>query len=279
MSNEITDDSSGLSAEERLARSSSFGEIASQYERFRPGPPQEAVDWILPPGAKKVVDLGAGTGALSRVLISKVADLFAIEPDDRMRAVLAQEVPAVTTLSGRGESMPLPDASVDAVVASSSWHWMEPVSALNEVARVLVPGGVLGALWSGPDPDGAFAVQAQTMMQQVSLGSEGAGADDDLGALVTREGSRSADQSLKIPFGLPFDQPELKIFAWKVALNADELVGLLGTFSWIILLSDERKERIFTEARRLLKEVLGVEGDVTIDVDFRCEAWKTRRTD
>jgi len=278
MAEEITDATPSLSAEEKLARSSSFGEIASEYERFRPGPRKEAVEWILPTDAKRVVDLGAGTGALSRILIDKVEEVFAVEPDDRMRAVLEQQVRGVTALAGRGEEMPLPDASVDAVIASASWHWMDPIPALNEVARVLVPGGVLGALWSGPDPEGAFLVQAQAMMRQLSLGSGGDDAEENLADVVAREGNRRPEQSLEIPDGVGFDQPDFKIFKWKIALNADELVGLLGTFSWIILLSEERKQRIFSEVRRLLKEVLGMEGDVTVDVDFRCDAWRTRRS-
>jgi hypothetical protein len=114
------------------------------------------------------------------------------------------------------------------------------------------------------------------MMQQVSLGSDNEDTEEDLASVVAREGNRRPEQSLEIPDGVPFAQPDFKTFKWKIALNADELIGLLGTFSWIILLSEERKQHIFSEARRLLKEVLGMEGDVTVDVDFRCEAWRTR---
>jgi SAM-dependent methyltransferase len=108
MAEEIVDASLSLSAEEKRARSSSFGEVASQYERFRPAPREEAVAWILPDSATRVVDLGAGTGALSRILTDKVEEVFAVEPDDRMRAVLEQEVRGVTALAGRGEAIPLP---------------------------------------------------------------------------------------------------------------------------------------------------------------------------
>ena len=69
------------------------------------------------------------------------------------------------------------------------------------------------------------------------------------------------------------------MFTWDVALNADELIGLLGTLSWIITMPDDRRERVVTEARRLLRELLGVEGDVTVDVAFRADAWRSRRHD
>ena len=83
--------------------------------------------------------------------------------------------------------------------------------------------------------------------------------------------------SLEIPPGVPFDQPEHAVFTWDVALNADELIGLLGTFSSIITLPEETRKGVVAEARRLLRELLGVEGDVTVDVAFRSDAWRSRR--
>jgi SAM-dependent methyltransferase len=265
-----------LTAEERAARAASFGEAASQYERYRQGPPAAAVDWILPGHVGTVVDLGAGTGALARLLVGRADEVVAVEPDDRMRAVLADSVPGVRALAGRGESLPLPDASADAVIASSSWHWMDPVPTLHEVARVLVPDGTLAALWSGPDQEAPFMAQAQALL----------GGDGEAAGLGERErveldkamNDRSATvQALEIPPGVPFEQPEQTVITWDVALNADELVGLLGTFSWVILMEDDARVRLFDTARRLLRDALGIEGDVTVDVGYRAEVWRARR--
>jgi hypothetical protein len=85
--------------------------------------------------------------------------------------------------------------------------------------------------------------------------------------------------SLEIPPGVPFDQPEHEAFTWDVALDADELIGLLGTFSWIITMPAPTRRRVMAEARRLLREFLGVEGEVTVDVAFRADAWRSRRHD
>jgi ubiquinone/menaquinone biosynthesis C-methylase UbiE len=164
---------SHLGSEEKAKRAASFGGVASQYERYRPGPPLTAVEWILPDRVARVVDLGAGTGALTRLLIDKAESIVAVEPDDRMRSVLMEELPGVETVMGRGESIPLPDRSVDAVLASSSWHWMDPVPTLHEVGRVLRPGGTLGVLWSGPDPEGPFLVQARALLSAGSPNTEG----------------------------------------------------------------------------------------------------------
>jgi SAM-dependent methyltransferase len=269
-----------LAPDELATRAASFGGIASLYERYRPGPPSRAVEWLLPTPVARVVDLGAGTGALTRLLIDRADDVVAIEPDDRMRAVLAEQVPGARAVSGRGESMPIPDRCADAVLASSSWHWMDPIPTLNEVARVLVPGGTLGAVWSGPDPQGPFMVQAQALLaeRRTDRADVPDGGDDgpgDLGALIVREGVR-ATVTLDIPDGLGFDQPEHEVFRWDVALNADELIGLLGTLSWIITMSDDQRERTVGEARRLLRELLGIEGAVTVDVTFRADAWRSR---
>jgi SAM-dependent methyltransferase len=258
-----------------VARAASFGGVAAHYERYRPGPPPAAVDWILPARVSTVVDLGAGTGALARLLVERADEVIAVEPDDRMRAVLADTVPGARAVAGRGESMPLPDGSVDAVVASSSWHWMDPVPTLHEVARVLVPGGTLAALWSGPDPESPFLAQAQAL-----LGGGGAVPLDEQEQTVLSRAlnDRSATvQALEIPPGVPFEQPEQTVITWDVSLDTDELIGLLGTFSWVILMEDDVRDGLFETARRLLRDALGVEGHVTVNVGYRAEVWRTRR--
>ena len=220
---------SELTPEVKAARSASFGGVADAYERFRPGPPLAAVDWFLPGPVGRVVDLGAGTGALTRLLVGRADDVVAVEPDDRMRAVLVERVSGVRAVEGRGEAMPLEDGTVDAVLASTSWHWVEPVAGLQEVARVLVPGGTLGAVWSGPDPDGAFLAQARALL----AGQSDPGVVAEVMDTAVHNPSR-----LDIPEGLPFETPEQQTFRWDVGLTADDLIGLLSTFSWVITMPE-----------------------------------------
>ena len=265
-----------LSPEAKAARASSFGSAATHYERFRPGPPVAAVDWVLPGHVRRIVDLGAGTGGLTRRLTGRADEVVAVEPDDRMRGVLEQSVPGVRALAGRGESIPLEDASADAVFASSSWHWMELVPTLLEVGRVLVPGGVLGVMWSGPDRDAPFMQQAQALLAADGPSPVGE-LDVQLAAAVNDP--YGTDQVLEIPPGVPFDQPEYTRRQMGRGSHADDLVGLLGTFSWVILMEPDARERLFDTARRLLRGALGVEGEVTVDVGYRCEVWRARRQD
>lgn len=271
---------SHLPDQEKARRSSSFGGVADHYERHRPGPPAAVVEWLLPEPVARVIDLGAGTGALTRLLLPRAEHVVAVEPDDRMRAVLAAEVPDALALAGRGESIPVGDSTAQAVLASSSWHWMDPVPTLREVARVLVPGGLLGVLWSGPDPDDPLLVQARSLSAGRSQGAgvRESGSPDttlptELAELVAVDSNRPAP-TLEIPSGLPFTQPERKVFSWHVPLDAEGLIGLIGTFSTVIMMPEEGRQQLFDAARRIMRDLLGLEGDVTTDVTFRAEAWR-----
>jgi SAM-dependent methyltransferase len=263
---------SALDPAEKARRAASFGAVASHYERYRPGPTPAALDWLLPGRVARVVDLGAGTGALTRLLLDRADEVVAVEPDDRMRAVLAAEVPQARALRGTGEDLPLPDRCADAVLASSSWHWMDTVPTLAEVGRVLGPGGLLGAIWSGPDPEGPFLVQAQALLAaRARQGDPGGGQTDRIMGDARRPAS-----VLEIPPGVAFTEPEHETFRRDLAFTADDLIGLLGTLSSIITLDDETRRGVLDEARRLLRDLLGVEGDVTVDVTMRTDAWLSR---
>jgi ubiquinone/menaquinone biosynthesis C-methylase UbiE len=132
-----------------LARS--FDRAAVEYERARPGYPAALLD-LLPLGPEaEVLDLGAGTGKLTRVLVARYRRVVAVEPLDGMRAILEQVVPGAESLAGSAETIPVADASVDAVFAAQAFHWFDHDRAIPEIARVLRPGGVLALVSNGPD--------------------------------------------------------------------------------------------------------------------------------
>src|SRR3954471_4453618 len=135
----------------------SFDGVADVYERSRPGYAAEAVAWIagrLPFG--RVLDLGAGTGKLTRQLVPYAAEVVAVEPGDEMRRVLEGVVPGVETLFGTAEAIPLPDASVDAIAVAQAFHWFQVDEALAEMHRVLRPGGGYAIVWNEWDDDDAL---------------------------------------------------------------------------------------------------------------------------
>lgn len=128
-------------------RRRSFGAVARDYDRFRPGYPVDGIGWLLGPAPLRVLDLAAGTGRLTRDLVTLGHDVVAVEPDEQMIAVLRDQID-VDARVGSAESIPLDDSSVDAVVVGQAFHWFDVPQALAEMARVLVPHGSLGLLWN-----------------------------------------------------------------------------------------------------------------------------------
>jgi SAM-dependent methyltransferase len=125
------------------------------YERGRPGYPAAAIEKIvdrldLRPG-RTVLDLAAGTGKLTRLLVPSGANLIAVEPVREMRTELERCVPGVATLAGTAERIPLNDGSVDAVTVGQAFHWFAADAALREIHRVLGPGGGLALIWNARD--------------------------------------------------------------------------------------------------------------------------------
>src|SRR5580765_520932 len=139
-----------MEQDERLLYGSSFGVAATAYAEHRPDYAQAAVRWALEPApGPRVLDLGAGTGKLTATLVALGVEVIAaVEPDPAMLAELRRALPAVRALPGSAEAVPLPDASVDAVVAGNAMHWFDMDVAEPEIARVLVPGGILAGLWN-----------------------------------------------------------------------------------------------------------------------------------
>ena len=129
-------------------RALSFGSYADAYELWRPTYPDDSVAWLVPPHASRVADVGAGTGKLTARLLERGLQVDAVEPDPDMLEVLRQACPAATPhLAGAGD-LPLPEAGVDAVLAADAWHWFPHAEALDEVRRVVRPGGWLGLVWN-----------------------------------------------------------------------------------------------------------------------------------
>lgn len=120
------------------------------YERGRPGYPQAVVGVADLPRSATVLELGAGTGKLTRLLLEELAHVVAVEPDPGMRRRCAALCPGATLLAGTAEAIPLADASVDGVFAAEAFHWFAHEPALAEIARVLRPRGALVLLWNRP---------------------------------------------------------------------------------------------------------------------------------
>jgi SAM-dependent methyltransferase len=137
-----------------------FGAVAADYDRGRPSYPAAVLDRLaavagLGPGAD-VLDLAAGTGKLTRQLVAAGASVVAVEPSAGMRERLAASLPEVPVLDGTAEAIPLADAAVDLVTVAQAFHWFRTADALDEIHRVLRPGGWVGLTWN-ETPTGGWA--------------------------------------------------------------------------------------------------------------------------
>jgi SAM-dependent methyltransferase len=250
-------------SEEHARRALSFGRVAEDYDHYRPSLPDAVLDWLLPFDCRTVLDLGAGTGAATGVLASRVDQVIAVEPDPRMRALIARRAPTAHVVAGRAEAIPLEDSSVDSVVVCSAWHWMDPNLAVPEVARVLRSGGVFGILWNGPDREGE-------MMARIR-GFTGEPDTDD-------ERLRSHQpQNVWLPDQSPFLPPEIEFIRWTWSTTVDDLVGLPRTRSHVIAMSAEKRDQALRTARVFLERRYGGDGDRVVALPMACRCWKAVR--
>ncbi len=241
----------------------SFGAIASEYDQFRPSPVAEAVDWLLPDRCEVVVDVGAGTGLLTRALVGRARRVIAVEPDDRMRAVLAARSPGVEVLAGRGESIPLPDGCADAVLFSSSWHWVDPDRGIPEVARVLRDGGRFAVTWNGRDREVTW-IRSDEWFREVAR-QERDDADDR-----TR-----GHHQVTLPDDHLFVNAESALFRYERVMPVADLVDWLATHSRVITAGPEVIAAGRARATAAIAAQFPGSSEVTVPMRARC--WRADR--
>jgi SAM-dependent methyltransferase len=220
----------------------SFDAVAETYERTRPMYAPDALSFIarrLP--LKRVLDLGAGTGKLTRQLVALGADVVAVEPGNAMRAVLERVVPEAQALAGSAEQIPLADASVDVVTAAQAFHWFRTGEALAEIHRVLRPGGGFALLWNHWDDE-------DPRMHEINLIVE------RLRAEGTHQGPEDWKETLAA--SALFGQPEEQTFRHAERLDADTIAGRIASVSVVSAAAPEVRNRVDKEIRALVDEPL-----------------------
>jgi SAM-dependent methyltransferase len=219
-------------------RRTSFGAAADLYDTIRPSYPPEAVRWMLGEAPLRVVDLGAGTGIFSRLVASLGHDVVAVEPDPGMRARLAELSPGVTVLAGSAEAAPLPEASVDAVVAAQAYHWFDNDKARLEIVRLLRPGGVFAPIWNIRDEsvDWVAALSKAAML-------EGDGT-------FSREYKGAGYE-----FGPLFAPPQRAEFPHSTTHTTETLLTLIQSRSLYLIADEKRREQMNAGVRAVTREL------------------------
>ena len=224
-----------------------FELVVDAYERARPGYPPEIVSWFaerlgLRPGCT-VLDLGAGTGKLTRQLVATGARVLALEPGDEMRARLAAEVPEAETIAAGAESIPLPDASVDAATAGQSFHWFRLDEAVTELHRVLRPGGGLGLVWNERDRDDPLQRELAELLRPFLARKR-----PHVEAPVWQE---FVDRGLFTPL-------EERVVVFADELDTDGLVARVASTSFVASSAPARRAELEASVRALAAERGGV---------------------
>jgi len=217
---------------DRAARARSFETVASEYERHRPDYPPQAIAWAAErlglPGGARVLDVGAGTGKLTRALVAAGFRVVAVEPGGAMLDELRVAVPAAEAHEAPAEDIPLDDASVDAAFAGQAYHWFDRARAVPELHRVVRPEGGLVLLWNWWDE--------RDPLQK------------ELGELVGYAG-HDPYRPEELPAEPWFREVGRTVVESVTESSPDALVGYLSTASGFLVAEPEERERLLGEVR------------------------------
>lgn len=249
-----------MSVHDQAARG--FQQGAAAYERGRPGYPRAAVQWLctalgLEPG-RTVLDVGAGTGKLTRELVPSGATVLAVEPVAGMRSVLEQVVPEARALAGTAEALPVDDESVDAVVVAQAFHWFDGPVAVAEFHRVLRPGGRFGLIWNRRRVEEPLHVAVREIIEPYHRDSP-----NHYGGEWRHP---VADGGLFVAAG------EIEV-EFEQVLDADAFVDRFGSVSYIAALPEAEQASVFERLRTLAAGV----PEQPIHLGYTTEAYVYRR--
>ncbi|MGY1795352.1 class I SAM-dependent methyltransferase [Geodermatophilus sp. SYSU D00525] len=237
-------------------RRTSFGSVAADYAALRPGYPADAVAFLLGRRPRRVLDLGAGTGLLTDVLVAAGHEVLAVDPSAEMLAQLRTRHPGVPARVGGAEAIPLADASVDAVVAGQAAHWFDPEPAAAELRRVLRPGGVAGFVWNTRD---------ETVPWVAALGA----------ALATEARGHEADQGVVAAFAatLPADVATARSRVVQ-RVTPEQVVGGIGTRSYVATMTPDARAAFLGGLRDLLAGHPDTAGRDVLELPYRTDAYR-----
>lgn len=228
-------------------QAAAFDATAVAYEMGRPEYPDAALDWWDERGAFEpghvVLDLAAGTGKLTRLLPQHVCEIHAVEPLANMRVEFERVLPEITVRDGTAESIPFPDDSFDTVLVAQAFHWFDQQRALDEIARVLRPGGGLGLIWNDDDEDAADWVPA-VVAEKRSVGESPVHDDTTVADVLGTHGR--------------FDAIAHAEFRWTESTTVERVLANVLSRSYVSMLDPDARRAVLVRVRETV-EPLGDE--------------------
>jgi SAM-dependent methyltransferase len=199
--------------------------------------------------------VGAGTGIFTRLLVPTGAKLVAVEPLPQMRAALADDLPDVRVVDGTAESLPLDDASADAIIAAQSFHWFDLPRAVPELHRVLHPGGRLAAIWNEMDTRVEWVAAFNAIIA------------------VPREGSPHPSAAGTVELGDRFGSLQRARFEHVRAHDRASLLERVTSMSFVAVRPPDVRARIFADVGALLDGHPQLAGRATFELPYVTHAW------
>lgn len=246
---------------------SGFGAAAEEYERSRPGYPKEAVDTLAGElgiaAGRRVLELGGGTGKLTRMLGGTGAGIVSVEPVEPMRRRFAEELPRVPVLAAMAETLPFGEAAFDAAVAAQAFHWFDGPRALAELHRVLRPGGVLGLMWNIKDESVGWVAALTEIIEPYERGAPRA-----------RTGAwRKAFSETDL-----FGELQHRAFSHEQVLDQDGLVTRIASVSFIARLPETERDEVLHRVRQLAETLPDLSGRERFSLPYVTDVyWCARR--
>ncbi len=237
----------------RRLLAATFEGVAEMYDRARPGYAAAAIDWALPAGAHRVLDLAAGTGKLTADLVERGLDVVAVDPSPAMLARLQDRLPGVDARIGTAESIDLPDASLDAILIGSALHWFDRPAADFEMARVLRPGGVVATLGNSREHDVGWVSAFDKILERAA-------------SATIRQDLRSGTSRLEPAV---FGPPDVRAFAFGQTLTPEQLVELAASRSYVVALPDEVRATVLDQVHELTVNDPQLRGREQFELPYR----------
>ncbi len=244
-----------------------FDRAAEVYDRSRPGYPVPAIRYVGRLAAlgagRTIVELGSGTGKLTRSLRPLGAAIVAVEPTAGMRDVFARSVPGVAAVDGTAEAIPLPDAFADAIVGGQAFHWFRPAPAGREIARVLRPGGWVVALFNARSESEPWARRLRTIFDRYR-GTTPTYRDPAWRRVIERPGA-------------PFSRLRLRSFRHVQWLDRAGVVDRVLSVSMVAALPVAERRAVAREVRSVLDADPATRGRSRIPLVYRTDVFSSRR--
>ncbi|MFN3707246.1 class I SAM-dependent methyltransferase [Microcella sp.] len=251
--------------ESELARSFEIG--GANYDAHRPGFPAEAATLLAPVPLKRALDVGAGTGKFTRLLVDRARTVVAVDPSASMLRELAKNLPSVDCRSGSAEDLPIEDEVFDLITVAQAFHWFDADAACAEFRRVLIPGGRLGLLWNTPDPTCVWDVEAY----KIAHSGQASDADGD------REGdSQSVGREPPRLPGFAFESQH--VVPWQELISRADYMARWTTVSTYLAANESARSAMLTDIESMLDANPSIRGLETLTLPQRTEIFIYRRS-